>query len=140
VISYTGTFDSTGNSYLAIHGWTQNPLIEYYIVERFGSFNPLIGAIDRGTVTADGSVYNIGVRTRINQVSIEGPGSTFQQFWSVRKNNQSSSGTVDLGAHFKAWNAAGMRLGANHYYQILVCEGYFSAGSCNMTVSEGRQI
>ncbi|RXW16823.1 hypothetical protein EST38_g9040 [Candolleomyces aberdarensis] len=117
VLAYTGTYNSTGDSYLAVHGWTQNPLIEYYIVEYFsGSSNPLIGAINKGSVATDGSVYDMGVRTRVNQISIDGPGSTFQQFW--------------------AWEGAGMRLGAGHYYQVLVCEGYFSSGSCNMTVTD----
>lgn len=38
--------------------------------------------------------------------------------------------------HFAAWTAAGMRLGS-HDYQIVATEGYFSAGSADITVSEG---
>ncbi|KAJ2925433.1 hypothetical protein H1R20_g11726, partial [Candolleomyces eurysporus] len=135
VMTYTGSYQYNGNSYLAVYGWTRSPLIEYYIVENFGSYNPSSAASNKGTVTVDGAVYDMGVSTRTNQPSIDGT-ATFQQFWSVRRNKR-SSGTVDIGAHFRAWEAAGMRLGSNHYYQILACEGYHSSGSCNMTVSEG---
>ncbi|KAJ2935200.1 hypothetical protein H1R20_g1898, partial [Candolleomyces eurysporus] len=130
VMSYTGTYQATGNSYLAVWGWTRDPLIEYYIIEHFGSYNPSIGLMSKGTVTTDGSVYDMGVRFRSSGLSL------FTQFYSVRRDKR-TTGTVDLGAHFSAWEAAGMRLGASHQFQILVCEGYFSSGSCNMTVFEG---
>jgi len=29
VISYSGTYQYNGNSYLAVYGWTRNALIEY---------------------------------------------------------------------------------------------------------------
>ncbi|TEB24867.1 xylanase, partial [Coprinellus micaceus] len=135
VITYSGSYQYDGNSYLAVYGWTRNPLIEYYIVENFGTYNPSSGAANKGTVTLDGSVYDIAQSTRTNQPSIDGT-ATFQQFWSVRRTKR-SGGTVDVGAHFRAWAAAGLNLGTNHYYQILACEGYFSTGSCNITVSEG---
>ncbi|RXW12991.1 hypothetical protein EST38_g12863 [Candolleomyces aberdarensis] len=129
VMSYTGTYQPSGNSYLAVWGWTRDPVIEYYIIESFGSYNPSSFLMKKGTVTADGSVYDMGVYFRSNEVS------SSTQFYSVRRNKR-TKGTVDLGAHFRAWEAAGMRLGASHDFQILVCEGYFSSGSCNMTVSE----
>ncbi|RXW16822.1 hypothetical protein EST38_g9041 [Candolleomyces aberdarensis] len=131
VMSYTGTYQATNNSYLAVWGWTRDPIIEYYIIEHFGPYNPSIGFMNKGTVTTDRSVYDMGVQYRTNGVSLS------TQFYSVRRDKR-TNGTVDLGAHFRAWEAAGMRLGASHHFQILVCEGYFSSGSCNMTVSEGE--
>ncbi|KAF5341009.1 hypothetical protein D9611_006135 [Ephemerocybe angulata] len=135
VISYTGTYSYVGNSYLAVYGWTRSPLIEYYIVENFGTYNPSSGATNKGSVTVDGAVYDILVSTRTNQPSIDGT-QTFQQFWSVRREKR-TGGTVDVGAHFRAWANAGLQLGTSHYYQIVACEGYFSTGSCSITVSEG---
>jgi endo-1,4-beta-xylanase len=41
-----------------------------------------------------------------------------------------------MGNHFNAWSGFGMKLGT-HDYQILAVEGYFSAGSADLTVSEG---
>ena len=55
-MTYTGSYQYNGNSYLAVYGWTRSPLIEYYIVENFGSYNPSSGASNKGTVTVDGAV------------------------------------------------------------------------------------
>jgi len=133
-ITYTGTYQPNGNSYLAVYGWTKNPLIEYYIVENFGTYNPSTGATKKGTVTSDGGVYDVYTNQRTNAPSIEGT-SNFQQFWSVRQSKR-SSGTVTVANHFAAWSGFGMKLGA-HDYQILAVEGYFSAGSADLTISEG---
>lgn len=133
-ITYTGTYQPNGNSYLAIYGWTRNPLIEYYVVENFGTYNPSTGATKKGTVVSDGDTYDVYTNQRTNAPSIEGT-STFQQFWSVRRTKR-SSGTVTLANHFNAWSGFGMKLGS-HDYQIVAVEGYFSAGSADLTVSEG---
>lgn len=133
-ISYTGTWNpvNNGNSYLAVYGWTRNPLIEYYIVENFGEYNPSSGSTRKGTVTVDGAVYDLLQSTRYNAPSIEGT-STFQQFWAVRQQKR-TGGTVNTGTFFNAWSNAGMRLGS-HDYQIVATEGYKSAGSARITIT-----
>jgi len=133
-ISFTGTYSPNGNSYLSVYGWTRNPLVEYYIVENFGTYDPSTGATKLGSVTADGSTYNVYHTKRVNQPSIEGT-STFDQFWSVRTNKR-SSGSVNVQAHFNTWAQTGLQLGS-HDYQIVATEGYFSSGSSSITVSEG---
>ncbi|TVY89313.1 Endo-1,4-beta-xylanase B [Lachnellula willkommii] len=131
-INFSGDYNPTGNSYLSIYGWTKDPLIEYYIVESFGTYDPSSAATQSGSVTADGSTYKILQTTRTNEPSIEGT-ATFQQYWSVRENHR-TSGSVNVTAHFDAWAALGLTLGT-HDYQILATEGYHSSGTATMTVS-----
>jgi len=143
VVNYSGNFgvDSSQNSYLAFYGWTKSPLIEYYVIESYGSYNPAScsGGTDYGSFQSDGGTYNVRRCQRVNQPSIEGNSSTFYQYFSVRnpkKGFGNISGTITFANHAGFWASKGLALGA-HDYQVLATEGYQSRGSSDITVSQG---
>jgi len=119
---------SSGNSYLAVYGWTSDPLVEYYIIEDWRNWIPSMaqGTQSLGTLSIDGGIYDIYVADRINQPSIKGD-TTFKQYFSIRRTKR-SSGTISISEHFKKWESLQMPLG-KLYEVAFVVEGYQSSGT-----------
>lgn len=88
--------------------------------------------VEIGTVTSDGSTYNVYRTQEINQPSIEGT-ATFNEYWSIRQSRR-TGGTVTTSNHFNAWAALGLSLGTFNY-QIFEVEGDVGSGSAAFTVS-----
>lgn len=132
MISYSGTFEGTGNSAVGITGWTRNPLVEYFIIENYSaSFQPncaLNATQHKGQLTAEGSTYDLYMAFRTD----DGPAV----YLAVRRERR-SAGKVDVGVFFGGWERAGMALGKGMEYQVVACEASYyaeSRGRCEFTV------
>ena len=132
VVNYDVDYQPNGNSYLCVYGWTRAPLIEYYIVDSWGTWRPP-GGTSRGTISVDGGTYDVYVTDRINQPSIDGD-TTFKQFWSVRTQKK-TSGSISVDKHFSAWTRMGLKLG-KMYEASLNVEGYQSSGKAAIYKNE----
>ena len=131
-INFGVDYQPNGNSYLCVYGWTRNHLLDYYIVESWGSWRPP-GANSKGQITVDGGTYDVYETTRVNQPSIDG-NTTFQQYWSVRTSKR-NSGTISVSEHFQAWERMGMKMG-NIYEVAFNVEGYQSSGWADVYKNE----
>jgi len=131
-------FEPGTNSYLTLYGWSTEPLIEYYVVDGWGSaFKPPgEGAPVLGTVESDGGTYEIYRTQRVEKPSIRGT-QTFYQYWSVRTERRptGTDQTITFANHVGAWHRHGMELGRMNY-QVMATEGYGSTGRSDITVWE----
>jgi hypothetical protein len=136
-ISADYAFTKTGSggswSFIGIYGWSNNPLVEYYIVEDWfgsGSAPNIYGGSKKGTITVDGDAYNVITHTQSNQPSIHG-NATFPQFFSARQKPR-QCGHISISEHFKKWDSLGLKLGKMYEARILV-EASGGSGSLDFT-------
>jgi len=129
-------FDPGRNGYLTLYGWSTDPLIEYYVVDSWGGFEPPGNqATALGTLQSDGATYRIYRTQRVQQPSIRGT-QTFYQYWSVRETRipVGTDSTITFANHVAAWRAAGLELGTMNY-QVLATEGFGSDGNSVIDIS-----
>ena len=131
-VEYGVDYQPDGNSYMCIYGWSRDPLIEYYIVDSWGTWRPP-GFTSKGKIEVDGGKYDVYETIRENQPSIDG-NTTFKQYWSVRTSKR-TEGIISVTEHFKAWEKLGLNLGK--LYEACLCiEGYQSNGKAKVYLNK----
>jgi endo-1,4-beta-xylanase len=131
VVNYNANWQPNGNAYLCVYGWMTNPLVEYYIVDSWGSWRPPGGEGHVGTLTSDGGTYDI-YKIAKSGSNIQGNGA-FTQYWSVRTDKK-ASGVITVANHINAWKNSGMPTGT--FYEVsMTVEGYQSTGKADIKFS-----
>jgi endo-1,4-beta-xylanase len=131
--AYTKTGGGGGFSYLGIYGWSESPLVEFYIVDDWYGSRPTGGGTKKGTFTVDGGTYDVYQHTQTNQPAITGGNATFPQFFSVRQTAR-QCGHISITEHFKEWASLGLTLGKMEEARILVEVGG-GVGTINFTTA-----
>lgn len=137
---HTKTGSAGGYSYIGIHGWTLESIVEFFIVDDW--YNKpganLLGQ-KKGEFTVDGANYEIYTNQRVQQPSIAGT-QTYPQYFSVRSSAR-QCGHIDISAHFKQWESLGMNMGDEMRQLMYYIEVGGGTGSLDCTyffMSDGK--
>ena len=123
---------SAGYSYIGVYGRTENPAVEYYIVEDwFVKPSEEYLGTKIGEYELDGDTYELWQERRNTKPTIQGDMS-FLQVISVRRNAR-QCGRINITAHFKKWDTLGVRLGKLDEMKMLVEAGGESTGKIDFT-------
>jgi endo-1,4-beta-xylanase len=136
--AFTKNGSGGGYSYIGIYGWTNNPCVEWYIVDdKFGTmpFNAY-NATQKGTATIDGESY------KLFQNKTNGTGgsrcsgvSQWDQYWSIRQKAR-QCGTITISEHFKAWEASGLNMAGSLLEAKILVETGGGTGSIDFPVAK----
>jgi hypothetical protein len=125
--AYKKTGDAGGYSYIGIYGWTVSPCVEWYIIDdRWGTmpFDAYNAGPAKATVKIDGENYKVFANTTngTGGSRCSAGESSWQQYWSIRQSAR-QCGTITISDHFKAWEAAGLKMGGLLEAKILIETG-----------------
>jgi len=121
----SGSFNNFG-----AYGWTTGPLVELYVCE-MGS---VANGSYMGSVSSDGHSYSIYHHQQVNQPSIQGNATFWQNLDQWGGSGTGSSNTITLSNHINAWNSHGMGLGGFNELILAVEAWGGKSGYCNATV------
>lgn len=134
-VNYEAKYNPYGDAWLCVYGWAINPLVEWYIIERYSTYKPPNGGYLIGNFETDGDVYEVFRADRKKRPTVFGDFPLdFSQYWSVRTTGR-TSGTVDVSSHFRAWESLGLALGEISEIALSV-EAWLSSGDAEIILNE----
>lgn len=130
-VGYNIGYLSGSYNFVGVYGWTTNPLIEFYVVEK-GS---VPGSTRIGTLSSDGHTYTVYKNQRVNAPSIQGT-ATFWQYisnWGGAPTGQ--NGKITMANHVNYWRSRGGQGFGSFNYMVFGLEAWGGkSGSINATV------
>jgi endo-1,4-beta-xylanase len=130
---------ATSKLYVALYGWTVDPLAEYYIIEDHGDFVPGPVASDGsprtnyGTLTVDDGTYDIWALPVKNRAAITGDNKDFTQIFNVRQVRR-KCGHISVSEHFSKWASVGLPQGKLEEAMFLM-EAQNNSGTIDVTAT-----
>lgn len=109
---------SAGNySYIGVHGFTEDPVAELFIIDDSFQAPPLKPWDSQlmGTLSVDGGNYDIYKSMTLS----DGPKPSFINAYSVRQEHR-SCGHISISAHLSKWEELGMKLGKLERVEVFV--------------------
>ncbi len=115
---------SSGSAYLGLFGRTDDPVVEFYIIEDWlGSTRPAFNP-SKGTIVVDGGTYDV-YESAVSGTTI------IRQYFSVRTEAR-QCGHTSISEHFAEWAARDMPMGNLNEVMLLV-EGFNGTGEVEFT-------
>ena len=126
-----------GYSYIGMYGWTNNPCIEWYVIEdtfKTLPFNPG-GTEDKGTIDVDGGTYDVYTRSTPGTGGDRCGGvANWTQYYSIRTSPR-DCGVITLSEHFEKWEGLGMSMAGNLLEAKILAEVGGDAGSVDFPIA-----
>ena len=123
--------------FIGVYGWTQTPLIEYYICEFDYGIN---GSDYVNSKTINGKKYDFWTNVRVNKPSILGTKTFYQYIDRYGAASTGQNGAVNVQAHLNNWNQNGPHKNQwgnmrNFDYQVFALEAFnYKSGGMNATI------
>jgi hypothetical protein len=129
----------TSKIYVALYGWTVEPLAEFYVIDDYGDFMPGPVASDGsprtnyGTLTVDDGTYDIWALPVKDRAAITGDHKDFIQIFNVRQVPR-KCGHISASAHFAKWSSVGLPQGKLEEAMFLM-EAQNNSGTINVAAT-----
>jgi endo-1,4-beta-xylanase len=130
-VGYNIGYLSGSYNFVGIYGWTTNPLIEFYVVEK-GS---VTGSTRIGTMSSDGHTYTVYKNQRVNAPSIQGTATFWQYLSNWGGAPTGSNQKITMSNHVNYWRNYGGQGFGSFNYMVFGLEAWGGkSGAINATV------